>query len=85
LLVSDSLVLSKIVDAVLYVIRSDTTNHGTARGGISRLKSANAPLIGVVLNKVNMKRAAKYYGAYSGYYNYGYHTYGYSHKADDRA
>lgn len=85
LLVSDSLVLSKVVDAVLYVVRSDTTNHGTARGGIARLKSANAPLIGVVLNKVNMKRAAKYYGAYSGYYNYGYHTYGYTHKVDDRA
>lgn len=82
LLVSDSLVLSKVVDAVLYVVRSDTTNHGTARGGISRLRAANAPLIGVVLNKVNMRRAAKYYGAYSGYYNYGYHAYGYTTKAD---
>lgn len=83
LLVSDSLVLSKVVDAVLYVVRSDTTNHGTARGGISRLRSANAPLIGVVLNKVNMKRAAKYYGAYSGYYNYGYHAYGYTNKVGE--
>ncbi|WP_130410818.1 GumC family protein [Fluviicoccus keumensis] len=83
LLVSDSLVISRIVDAVLYVVRSDATSHGTARSGIARMKAANAPLIGVVLNKVNMRRAAQYYGAYTGYYNYGY-SYGYgSRKAPD--
>ena len=81
ILVSDALVLSKIVDAVLYVIRSDATSHGTAKSGLARMKAANAPLIGVVLNKVNMRRAAKYYGAYSGYYNYGY-GYGYGHRPD---
>lgn len=72
LLVSDSLVLSRVVDAALYVVRSDATAHGTARSGIARMKAANAPLIGVVLNKVNMRRASQYYGAYSSYYNYGY-------------
>ena len=35
------------------------------------------PLIGVLLNKVNMKRAAQYYGAYSAYYAYGYGNYVY--------
>lgn len=82
LLVSDSLVLSHVADAVLYVIRSDTTSHGTAKAGISRLKSANAPLVGVILNKVNMRKAAKYYGAYSSYYNYSYYSYGYSGKPE---
>jgi len=71
LLVSDSLVMSKVVDAVLYVIRSDTTAHHTARSGINRLLAAKAPVIGVILNKVNMKKAARYYGTYSGYYAYG--------------
>ncbi len=71
LLVSDSLVMSKAVDAVLYVIRSDTTAHHTARSGINRLLAAKAPVIGVILNKVNMKKAARYYGTYSGYYAYG--------------
>ena len=76
LLVSDSLVLSKVVDALLYVIRSDMTAHHTARTGINRLLAAKAPVIGVVLNKVNMKKAAQYYGAYSGYYAYGGYVYG---------
>ena len=78
-LVSDSLVLSRVVDASLYVVRSDATSHGTARTGIARMQAANAPLIGVVLNKVNMRRASQYYGAYAGYYNYGY-SYGYGHR-----
>ena len=52
LLVSDSLIMSKIAQAVLYVIRSDTTAHNTARTGVNRLLAAKAPLIGVILNKV---------------------------------
>ncbi len=78
LLVSDSLVLSKLVDAVLYVVRSDTTSHSTAKSGISRMRSTQAPLVGVILNKVNMRKAAKYYGAYSSYYSY---SYGYAQNA----
>ena len=77
LLVSDALLISKVVDAVVYVIRSDITSHNTARTGDNRLLAAKAPLIGVVLNKVNMKRAAQYYGTYSAYYAYGYGNYVY--------
>ena len=77
LLVSDALLISKVVDAVIYVIRSDVTSHNTARTGVNRLSAVKAPLIGVVLNKVNMKRAAQYYGAYSAYYAYGYGNYVY--------
>ncbi|PTQ89079.1 GumC family protein [Agitococcus lubricus] len=82
LLVSDSLVMSKAVDAVLYVIRSDTTAQNAARTGVNRLRAAKAPLIGVILNKVNMKRAAQYYGTYSSYYAYGDYVYGSSKKKD---
>ncbi|HNJ85634.1 MAG TPA: polysaccharide biosynthesis tyrosine autokinase [Agitococcus sp.] len=77
LLVSDALLISKVVDAVVYVIRSDVTSHNTARTGVNRLSAVKAPVIGVVLNKVNMKRAAQYYGAYSAYYAYGYGSYVY--------
>lgn len=76
LLVSDALVMSKVVDAVVYVIRSDITAHQTARTGMNRLFAAKAPVIGVILNKVNMKKAAQYYGAYSSYYAYGGYVYG---------
>lgn len=77
LLVSDALLISKVVDAVVYVIRSDVTSHNTARTGVYRLAAVKAPVIGVVLNKVNMKKAAQYYGAYSAYYAYGYGSYVY--------
>lgn len=76
LLVSDALVISKVVDAVVYVIRSDITAHQTVRTGVNRLLAVKAPIIGVILNKVNMKKAAQYYGAYSGYYAYGGYVYG---------
>ena len=76
LLVSDALVMSKVVDAVVYVIRSDITTHQTVRTGVNRLLAVKAPIIGVILNKVNMKKAAQYYGAYSSYYAYGGYVYG---------
>ncbi len=80
LLVSDALVMSKAVDAVVYVIRSDITTHQTVRTGINRLLAVKAPIIGVILNKVNMKKAAQYYGAYSSYYAYGGYVYGHDAK-----
>lgn len=83
LLVSDSLVMSKAVDAVLYVIRSDTTAQHAARTGVNRLLAAKAPVLGVILNKVNMKRAAQYYGAYASYYKYGEYVYGNNTKKKD--
>ena len=83
LLVSDSLIMSKIAQAVLYVIRSDTTAHNIARTGVNRLLAAKAPLIGVILNKVNMKKASRYYGTYSGYYAYG-GDYVYGHSKDKK-
>jgi capsular exopolysaccharide synthesis family protein len=83
LLVSDSLIMSKVAQAVLYVIRSDTTAHNTARTGVNRLLAAKAPLIGVILNKVNMKKASRYYGTYSGYYAYG-GDYVYGHAKDKK-
>lgn len=72
LLVSDSLVMSKAVDAVLYVIHADSTAHHTATLGINRLRAAHAPIIGVILNRVNLKNQGRYYyGGYSGEYAYG--------------
>ncbi|MAY43405.1 MULTISPECIES: polysaccharide biosynthesis tyrosine autokinase [unclassified Neptuniibacter] len=72
--VSDALVLSSTVGAMIYVVKADSTSYQQAKAGIKRLKDVNAPLIGVVLNQVNTKKASKYYGGdYGGYYDsYGY-------------
>lgn len=77
LAVSDALVLATLANAVIYVVKSDSTAFHTARTGIQRLQRVSAPLSGVVLNQVNFTKASKY-GGYYGYYDY----YGYKAKAD---
>ncbi len=75
LAVSDALVLATLANAVIYVVKSDSTAFHSARSGIQKLQRVNAPLTGVVLNQVNLTKASKY-GSYYGYYDY----YGYKAK-----
>jgi capsular exopolysaccharide synthesis family protein len=79
-LVSDSLVLSQHASSVVYVVRADATPYQVAQNGLRRLRRVGAPVIGVVLNQLDLDKAEKYYGEYSGYYSYkGYKKYGYGH------
>jgi len=77
--VSDSLVLSQNADALVFVVRSDSTPTQVAKNALDRLYGANAPVIGVVLNRFDAAVAAKYGGYGSG--SYGYYGYGYSSKS----
>ncbi|MDI3325976.1 polysaccharide biosynthesis tyrosine autokinase [Pontibacterium granulatum] len=78
--VSDSLVLAPRVGSMVYVIKADSTPSAQIKAGLRRLSEVNAPLVGVVLNQVNLKKASRYYGeGYSGYYD----VYGYG--ADEKA
>ena len=80
--VSDAMVISPLVGGMIYVVKADSTTYQQAKSGIKRLKDVNAPLIGVVLNQVNTKKAAKYYGGdYGGYYD----TYGYTEDSKNAA
>ncbi|WP_415883612.1 GumC family protein [Neptuniibacter sp. QD34_54] len=80
--VSDALVLAPKVGAMIYVVKADSTSYQQAKAGLKRLKDINAPLIGVVLNQVNTKKASKYYGAdYGGYYD----SYGYTEESKSAA
>lgn len=77
-LVSDAVVLSQHASGVIYVVRADSTPYQVARNGIRRLKRANARMMGVVLNQLDLDKAERYYGEYSGYRSYrGYKKYGY--------
>ena len=77
-LVSDSLVLSQYASSVIYVVKADSTPYQVAQNGLKRLRRVNAPILGVVLNQLDIERAEKYYGEYSGYMSYkGYKKYGY--------
>jgi succinoglycan biosynthesis transport protein ExoP len=77
--VSDSLVLSSKADALIYVVRSDSTPANIAANGLERLAKVNAPIIGAVLNQFDAEAVAKY----GGYGGAGYYGYGYSSKSYD--
>jgi polysaccharide biosynthesis transport protein len=78
-LVSDAQVLSQFATSVIYVVKADSTPYQVAQNGIKKLRRTNAPILGVVLNQLDLERAEKYYGEYSGYRSYkGYKKYGYN-------
>jgi polysaccharide biosynthesis transport protein len=77
LAVSDALVLSRLVDGVIYVVRCDHTPYQAAQSGIKRLRRVDAPILGVVINRVGERSHGYGYGRYS-YYADGYYPhYGY--------
>jgi polysaccharide biosynthesis transport protein len=69
--VSDALVISRYANALLYVVKADSTPYQMARAAIKRLVSIDAPLLGVVLNQPDSKNADRY-GQYSDQYEYAY-------------
>lgn len=72
--VSDALVLSTHANAVIYVVKSDSTSAQLAAKGIRRLRDVDAPVVGVVLNQVDLDKASSYGSYYGDYYNnYGYY------------
>jgi Mrp family chromosome partitioning ATPase len=77
-LVSDAQVLSQFASSVIYVIKADSTPYQVAQNGLKKLRRINAPILGVVLNQLDLEKAEKYYNEYSGYRAYkGYKKYGY--------
>ncbi len=82
LAVSDALVISRLSDAVLYVVRADATPFQAAEEGVRRLRRARAPVLGVVLNQVE-PRGKRYYGKnyrYGYRYKYGYYDHYHYHE-----
>jgi capsular exopolysaccharide synthesis family protein len=84
-LVSDAVMLSQLVTSVLFVVRADSTPYPVARHALSRLQRADAPVLGVVLNQIDLEKADNYYGEYSGYGNRYYRKYGYYGKDKQNA
>lgn len=72
--VSDAIVLGTMADALIYVVKSESTATPLVVKGVGQLLQNNAPVTGVVLNQVDIKKAQKYGYSYGGYYDY----YGYS-------
>lgn len=69
LAVSDAVILTHYVDAVVFVVRWESTARDAVRNALDLLRKAGAPLGGAVLTQVDVKRHAYYgYGDYASYY-----------------
>lgn len=66
-LVTDASVLGAISDGVLIVVRAGVTRGDALDYAMDQVRAVSAPLLGVVLNDVDI-RTEGYYGNYAGYY-----------------
>jgi polysaccharide biosynthesis transport protein len=70
LAVTDSTILSRIVDGVALVIQSGNTPRGALLRTHRTLETAGARILGLILNKFDHRQQGYYYG-----YRYGYKSY----------
>ena len=68
--VSDAIMLSGSADAVIYVVRADATSRTQATKALQRLQHNHANISGVVLNQVDIRKAASGGYSYDGFYDY---------------
>jgi Mrp family chromosome partitioning ATPase len=70
--VSDTRLLSRLVDKVVYVIHWDKTPREAVMSGVKMLRDGGADIAGTILNHTDLRRHAIYgYGYGYGGYNYG--------------
>lgn len=68
--VADALNISRYTDGCLLVVRSGGISRKLVKESVDSLKRVNASLLGVVLNRVDIKKQGGYYRSY---YKYGYY------------
>jgi capsular exopolysaccharide synthesis family protein len=66
--VTDAAILSSLCDGVVVVVKAGHTPRDLVRLGLSQLKSANARVLGVVLNEVDFE--SRQYAYYYSYYRH---------------
>lgn len=70
--VSDTLLLAGHVDGVIFVVRYDSTNIKVVQTVLKKIDKSQAPVLGMVLNRVDHKRAMQSGDSY--YYGDGYYS-----------
>jgi capsular exopolysaccharide synthesis family protein len=70
--VTDSAIISTLVDGTVFVVRAFSTTRHLGHQGLRALRDVDSPVIGAVLNAVNLNRRE-----YNYYYQYYYHREGY--------
>lgn len=69
LIVSDSLVLTRVSDGIIYIVKSGEAQSDIVKRNLEKLKLANAKTIGCILNGVNVKEQKYGYYYYDSYYS----------------
>jgi capsular exopolysaccharide synthesis family protein len=74
LAVPDARIIAQSADALIYVVRWDSTAHRQVRDGLKAFESVKVPVSGLVLNQINSKKMKSYgygenFGAYGAYYD----------------
>lgn len=59
-MISDALLLAKHSDAVIYVVKADSTPISQVQRGIAMLQQSQVSVFGTVLNQVDLRKARKY-------------------------
>ncbi|MBQ8995752.1 MAG: CpsD/CapB family tyrosine-protein kinase [Oscillospiraceae bacterium] len=75
--VPDALVVSNIVDGMIFVVRSDFARKAAVTEALRQLEFAKVKILGFVLTNTNIssKSYSRYGGKYGKYYKYGSHYY----------
>lgn len=71
LAVTDAVVLSRLVDGAVLVVRAGRTSRDAVTRAKRSIRGVNGNIVGVVLNDVNLKNP--HYSYYYNYYQYKYH------------
>lgn len=70
-MVSDALLLAKHSDAVIYVVKAESTPISQVQKGLAMLQQSHVPVFGIVLNQVDLRKARKYgYSHSDTFYDY---------------
>jgi succinoglycan biosynthesis transport protein ExoP len=66
--VADARILTRVCDGTVLVVRAKQTTFDLARKAIRLLSSADAPVLGMVINALDLKKSDYYYQYYYGSY-----------------
>jgi len=77
---ADSLVLSRLADGTMLVIKNEQTPRPMSQHCCDLLFQVDAKILGVVVNDIKLRKGSYYYGKYYSYYHYYYGKY---HQTDD--
>jgi capsular exopolysaccharide synthesis family protein len=71
--VADAAVIGTHVDGTLVVLRAGKTDRDAAQQAVRQLRDVKAPILGVVLNDLDLEEQRYGHYSYSYYYRYGYY------------